>query len=174
MIRRSKRIPVPPGRSVLFVCLGNICRSPTAEAVFRATAQRAGILAALDVDSAGIGDWHVGQPPDRRAIAAAYRRGYDLTRLRGRQVIAEDFDRFHWIFAMDQANLRALEALRPSTYPGYLGLFLTMAPGETLREVPDPYYGGADGFDHVLDLIEEASEALVAKLRTRIPPPEGS
>ena len=173
MIRRSKTIPVPPERSVLFVCLGNICRSPTAEAVFRATAQRAGILTALGVDSAGIGDWHIGQPPDRRAIAAGHRRGYDLTRLRGRQVTADDFDRFHWIFAMDQANLRALEALRPATYPGHLGLFLTMAPGAALREVPDPYYGGADGFDHVLDLIEEASEDLVAKLRTRIPSPEG-
>lgn len=170
MIRRSKQIRVPPECSVLFVCLGNICRSPTAEAVFRATAERAGILSALDVDSAGIGDWHVGQPPDRRAIATAHRRGYDLTRLRGRQVTAEDFDRFHWIFAMDQPNLRALEALRPATYAGHLGLFLGMAPGPAVREVPDPYYGGAEGFDHVLDLIEEASEALVAQLRTRIPP----
>jgi protein-tyrosine phosphatase len=160
---------VPPERSVLFVCMGNICRSPTAEAVFRATAERAGIAAQLFIDSAGTGDWHVGQPPDRRAQAAASRRGYDLASLRGRQVAVEDFDRFGWIFAMDADNLQVLEALRPSDYRGHVGLFLDLVPHAPVREVPDPYYGGPDGFEHVLDLIEDASAALIARLRRHLP-----
>ena len=159
---------VPPERSILFVCMGNICRSPTAEAVFRATAERAGIAKRLHIDSAGTGDWHVGEPPDQRASAAAKKRGYDLSSLRGRQVSEEDFARFGWIFAMDRDNLERLEELRPAGYDGHVGLFLDLVQEADVREVPDPYYGGPEGFDHVLNLIERASEALVAHLRRQV------
>ena len=151
-------------QAILFVCLGNICRSPTAEGVFRARAARAGLADRLEIDSAGTGDWHVGQPPDRRAIAAAATRGYDLASLRARQVAADDFHRFDWILAMDRANLRELAALRPRAYAGHVGLFLDVAPELDVREVPDPYYGGADGFERVLDLIETASDALIERV----------
>lgn len=150
--------------AVLFVCLGNICRSPTAEAVFRAAAQRAGLAARVTVDSAGTGNWHAGNPPDWRAITHAAKRGYDLAPLRARQVSRADFERFDWIFAMDRMNLRELEAMRPSRYGGHLGLFLDVAPHLGKREVPDPYDGGAAGFEHVLDLVEAASESLVSRL----------
>jgi protein-tyrosine phosphatase len=161
-------VPAPPATlpGVLFVCLGNICRSPTAEAVFRARAARAGLNARLRIDSAGTGDWHVGLPPDRRAIAHAAKRGYDLTPLRARQVAPGDFERFRWILAMDRTNLRELDALRPAAFEGHLGLFLDFAPELGVREVPDPYYGGRDGFEHVLDLVEQASDALVERIRT--------
>lgn len=153
--------------SVLFVCMGNICRSPTAESVFRQHAERAGLLDELRIESAGIGDWHAGQPPDTRAIAHARRRGYDLTSLRARQVTWEDFTRFDFILAMDLRNLRDLKALRPADYTGYLGLFLDFAPHLGVREVPDPYFGGADGFETVLELAERASESLLTHLRGR-------
>jgi protein-tyrosine phosphatase len=171
---RDKRVPrpddpsAPAERSVLFVCMGNICRSPTAEAVFRSRAERAGIARDLFIDSAGTGDWHVGEAPDRRATAAAQKRGYDLAWLRGRQVSEADFVRFGWIFAMDEDNLRRLEELRPPEYDGHLGLFLDLVEDADLREVPDPYYGGPQGFEHVLDLIERASDALIAHLRARL------
>jgi protein-tyrosine phosphatase len=150
---------------VLFVCLGNICRSPTAEGVFRASLADAGLAKEVFVDSAGIGDWHVGAPPDRRAIAAARRRGIDLAALRGRQVVPADFARFGWILAMDRSNLDALEEMRPPAFDGHLGLLLDLVPDAGLREVPDPYYGGADGFERVLDLVEQASAALIARIR---------
>ncbi len=153
-----------PRQSVLFVCLGNICRSPTAEAVFRAKAQRAGLAPRLTIDSAGTGEWHVGNPPDWRAIAHAAKRGYDLAPLRARQVSRADFARFDWILAMDRGNLADLERLRPRDYAGHLGLFLEVAPHLGRREVPDPYDGGADGFETVLDLVEAASVALVERL----------
>ncbi|MBK6601091.1 MAG: low molecular weight phosphotyrosine protein phosphatase [Betaproteobacteria bacterium] len=157
---------LPPASSVLFVCMGNICRSPTAEVVFRDVAHRSGLGDVLHIDSAGTGDWHVGAPPDRRAIQAARRRGYDLAALRARQVEVADFVRFGWIFAMDQQNLRALEAMRPPQYPGHLGLFLALAPTMGIDEVPDPYYGGPEGFEHVLDLIERASETVLKRVRS--------
>jgi len=160
-----------PVASVLFVCAGNICRSPTAEGVFRAAAARAGFAARIAADSAGIGDWHTGSPPDRRAIQAARRRGYDLTALRARQVEIGDFTRFGWILAMDRSNLRSLEAMRPHDFAGHLGLLLDLAPELRTREVPDPYYGGPDGFDHVLDLIEAASAVLLARVQHSLPPP---
>ena len=153
-------------RSILFVCMGNICRSPTAEAVFRAAAQRAGIASGLTIDSAGTGEWHVGDPPDWRAIAHAQQRGYDLTALRARQVSRDDFARFDWILAMDRHNLAELKRLRPASYAGHLGLFLEIAPDLATREVPDPYDGGEDGFETVLDLVETASDARVARLRS--------
>jgi protein-tyrosine phosphatase len=151
--------------SVLFVCMGNICRSPTAESVFREHAQRAGLLDELRVESAGIGDWHVGQAPDNRAITHARRRGYDLAGLRARQVTRADFARFDFILAMDLRNLRDLRALCPPDYKGCFGLFLDFAPHLGLREVPDPYYGGADAFEAVLELTERASEGLLAHIR---------
>ena len=157
-----------PSLSVLFVCMGNICRSPTAEGVFRAALKQARLDHPIRIDSAGLGDWHVGQPPDRRAIEAANRRGYNLSKLRARQVTAADFSRFGWILAMDHTNLEALQALRPAWYDGHLGLLLDLVPQTGLREVPDPYYGGTDGFERVLDLVEVASAELVQRLRAQL------
>lgn len=152
---------------VLFVCLGNICRSPTAEGVFRHKLREAGLEGRIEVDSAGTGDWHVGKPPDSRTRRAAQRRGYDLSPLRGRQVAAADFARFDLILAMDQRNLQHLQGLRPATAPTELDLFLRRY-ALALDEVPDPYYGGEEGFERVLDLIEQASEALLAELKGRL------
>lgn len=149
---------------ILFVCLGNICRSPTAEAVFRARAGDAGLLDRLELDSAGTGDWHVGKAPDRRAVAAAALRGYDLSPLRARQVEQADFSRFDLILAMDEQNLADLEHRCPDTASCRLGLFLDYLPTSPLSEVPDPYYGGDDGFRQVLDLIEGASDGLIKAL----------
>ena len=160
----ASAVPAAVRSSVLFVCMGNICRSPTAETVFRDRAARAGLQDELLIESAGIGDWHVGQPPDDRAIAHARRRGYDLSCLRARQVVREDFSRFDWILAMDLRNLRDLRTLRPPDYAGHLGLFLDLAPELGVREVPDPYFGGADGFETVLELTERASDALLARI----------
>jgi protein-tyrosine phosphatase len=153
---------------VLFVCTGNICRSPTAEGVFRVAVDRQGLSDKIRADSAGTHDYHVGEPPDHRAITAAKRRGYDLSALRARQVEARDFQRFNWIMAMDRDHLRILHALRPKDFTGHLGLFLDFAPHVGVREVPDPYYGGFEGFERVLDLTERASVELIAVLRTEI------
>ena len=154
-----------PAPGVLFVCLGNICRSPTAEGVFRAAAERAGMAQHVRIDSAGTGDWHIGEPPDRRAIAAARERGIELAHLRARQVERADFARFDWILAMDCSNLAALDAMRPDSYRGHLGLFLDFAPELGVAEVPDPWSGGPHAFARVLDLVERASEALLAQVR---------
>lgn len=159
-----------PDTAVLFVCLGNICRSPTAEGVFRAAVAQAGLAQRITAESAGLGDWHVGSPPDRRAIQAARRRGYDLTSLRGRQVQVADFRRFGWILAMDEANMRALTEMRPPDYRGHLGLLLDFAPELGVREVPDPYYGGPDGFDRVLDLVEVSTAGLLARIQASLTP----
>ena len=153
-----------PAVAVLFVCLGNICRSPTAEGVFRAALSRAGIANRVRTDSAGLGDWHIGAPPDKRAIEAARRRGYDLSALRGRKVEKEDFTRFDWILCMDESNLKALSGMKPDDFAGHLGLLLDFAPEQGVREVPDPYFGGPAGFDLVLDLIEASAAGLVARL----------
>jgi protein-tyrosine phosphatase len=150
---------------VLFVCMGNICRSPTAEGVFRVAAARAGLIERLHIDSAGTHGYHAGEPPDHRAIAAARARGYDIAARRARQVELDDFARFHWILAMDQANLRVLTELRPGDFQGHLGLFLDLAPELGTREMPDPYYGAAAGFQRVLDLSETVSNALVVRLQ---------
>ncbi|HVE51154.1 MAG TPA: low molecular weight protein-tyrosine-phosphatase [Casimicrobiaceae bacterium] len=150
--------------SVLFVCMGNICRSPTAEGVFRERARLAGVDSRILVASAGTGDWHVGEPPDRRAIAHAEKRGYDLRKQRARQIAIDDYQRFHWILAMDRGILREVNALRPIGHEGHIGLFLDLAPELGVRDVPDPYFGGADGFEKVLDLIEAASESLLRKI----------
>lgn len=146
---------------VLFICLGNICRSPTAEGVFRHLIEKRGLQDQITIDSAGTGDWHIGKGADARAIQAALSRGYDLSSLRARQAIAEDFHQFDYILAMDNANLRDLRQLAPRDYHGHLGLFLDFARGRDYSEVPDPYYGDGEGFELVLDLIEDASEGLL-------------
>ena len=145
---------------VLFVCLGNICRSPTAHGVFQHLVDRHNLRHAITVDSAGTGDWHIGRAPDQRSMATALRRGYDLSVWRARQVSPEDFLRFDYILAMDAQNLRDLQAMRPAHFRGELDLFLRYGAGD-LNEVPDPYYGESDGFDHVLDLVEEAAQGLL-------------
>jgi len=149
---------------VLFVCMGNICRSPIAEGVFRHAAAQAGLLERVQIDSAGTHGYHAGEPPDRRAVLAAKNRGYDLAGIRARQLEREDFARFDWIFAMDQANMRTLVEMRPRDYAGHLGLYLDLAPEVGAREMPDPYYGGPEGFERVLDLTERVTPALLAKL----------
>jgi protein-tyrosine phosphatase len=149
----------------LFVCLGNICRSPTAEGVFRAAAVRAGLQERILIDSAGLGDQHIGWPPDPRAIQAAKRRGYELAGIRGRRVTVADFARFGWIIAMDRDNLRTLTELKPPDFEGYLGLLLDFAPDHATREVPDPYFGGPEGFERVLDLVEASVDGLLQRLR---------
>lgn len=150
---------------VLFVCMGNICRSPTAEAVFRHLVEQNGLAEQILIDSAGTHDYHIGEPPDARTQRAAKRRGYDMNMLRGRQVEAEDFYRFDYVLAMDEANLDILKRLRPRDAQSHLGLFLEFAEHYREREVPDPYFGGAGGFEHVLDLVEDGAAGLLKHLR---------
>lgn len=150
---------------VLFVCLGNICRSPTAHGIFESLIEREGLQSQVDVDSAGTGGWHVGAAPDRRAAAAARERGYRLDHLRARQVVPADFLTFDYVLAMDEANLQALEVITPADARASARLFLEFARNHDQREVPDPYYGGAGGFEHVLDLVEDACEGLLADIR---------
>ncbi len=152
---------------VLFVCLGNICRSPTAQGVFEHLVVREKLSDQVVVDSAGTSGWHIDSAPDARTVQAAISRGYDLRALRGRKAIKEDFDRFDFILAMDQENFDVLNEMKPKEFTGHLGLFLEFASNSTKREVPDPYYGGAKGFDTVLDLIEDASEGLMAHIKTK-------
>jgi protein-tyrosine phosphatase len=150
---------------ILFVCMGNICRSPTAEGVVRRLlAERAPDLR-VQLDSAGTHAYHVGEPPDARAIAAAGRRSIDLSKLRARRVQPEDFERFDLILAMDRENLSRLRELQPGQSTAQLRLMLEFAPDAALEEVPDPYYGGVAGFEQVLDLLEDAAEGLLQALR---------
>ena len=152
---------------VLFVCLGNICRSPTAEGVLRHKLQEAGLAEQVWVDSAGTGAWHVGKAPDRRTAQAALRRGYALDDLRARQVEVADFQRFDLILAMDLNNLSELQRLRPAAAQADLDLFLRRY-ALALDEVPDPYYGGEAGFEQVLDLVEQACDGLLQEIRSRL------
>lgn len=149
---------------ILCVCLGNICRSPTAEAVLRALAAQEARSLTLEVDSAGTADYHIGEPPDRRSQAAAKARGYDLSALRARQVVRSDFERFDWLLAMDRANLVALEQQAPAAMRGKIKLFLSFAPGCGYAEMPDPYYGNADDFTRVVDLAEQGARGLLGAL----------
>lgn len=146
---------------VLMVCLGNICRSPTAEAMLRRKVHEAGLDGRIAVDSAGTSDYHVDSPPDRRAVAHGERRGLAMQQLRGRQVERADFDRFDFILAMDQDNLADLKRIRPAGSRATVALLMSFAPDAGAREVPDPYYGGADGFEQVLDLTEEAADGFL-------------
>ncbi|NUT74609.1 low molecular weight phosphotyrosine protein phosphatase [Pseudomonas sp. C1C7] len=152
---------------VLFVCLGNICRSPTAEGVLRQKLREAGLADQVEVASAGTGDWHVGKAPDKRSQAAARLRGYDLSAQRAQQVTRADFATYDLILAMDNSNLRSLKALQPAKGKAELDLFLRRYQSG-LDEVPDPYYDGEQGFEQVLDLIERATDLLVIELKGRL------
>lgn len=152
---------------ILFVCMGNICRSPSAEGVFRHVLASQAPELQIEIDSAGTHDYHVGSPPDRRSVAAARRRGIDLSSLRARTVAAEDFTHYDLILAMDEDNLSELRRRAPASYHQRIRLMMEFAPQAASRFVPDPYYGGAQGFEEVLDLLEEAAQGLVAELRKR-------
>lgn len=151
--------------SVLFCCMGNICRSPTAEAVFRARVEEAGLSQQILIDSVGTHDYHIGNPPDLRTQKAAKQRGYDMSNLRGRQVELADFTRFDYVLAMDNANMAILYRLCPQAQRERLSLFLEYAAAHREREVPDPYYGGEDGFERVLDMVEDAATGLLQHIR---------
>ena len=149
-------------RRVLFVCLGNICRSPLAEAAFRAEAERIGLD--VEADSAGTGDWHVGQPPDPRARALALTKGHPIDHLRGRQLTRADFTRFTYIFALDQQNLADIRTLAPADANAHIGLLLDEVPGRTGEAVADPYFGDEAGFETTWRDVSEAAKALAARL----------
>lgn len=151
--------------SVLFCCMGNICRSPTAEVVFRSRVEEAGLAQQISIDSVGTHDYHIGDPPDQRTQRAARQRGYDLSSLRGRQVEVADFSRFDYVLAMDNANMAILYRLCPQHQRDRLGLFLEYANRHKEREVPDPYYGGEDGFERVLDMVEDAAAGLLQHIQ---------
>jgi protein-tyrosine phosphatase len=151
-------------KRVLFICLGNICRSPTAEAVMLHKVGQAGLQDAITVDSAGTGNWHIGEAPDDRARRHGAERGYDLEPLRARQIELGDFALFDHVVAMDQANLRELRRLCPPAHVAKVRLLMDFVPGRAGEEVVDPYFGGAAGFETVLDQCEEACDCLIETL----------
>ena len=148
---------------VLFVCLGNICRSPIAQGVFENVLRREGLEAEVSVDSAGTGTWHVGEPPDQRAQRSASSRGLDLSTQRARRIAPEDCETFDYVLTMDEENYRAVASLCRGS--AVVRPFLDFAKDTPESEVPDPFYGGSEGFEHVLDLVEEASEGLIEDIR---------
>lgn len=152
---------------ILFVCLGNICRSPTAEAVMTGLLQQAGLADDVFVDSAGTADWHVGKPADERSVAAAAARGYDMSHLRARQVSEDDFFNFDYILAMDESNFQHLRSMCPENAPTQPLKLLPHYTKQGLTDVPDPYYGGSEGFNQVLDLLEDACAALLHEIQAR-------
>ena len=154
--------------NVLFVCLGNICRSPTAEAVFRSKATSAGIIGQVFIDSCGTGGYHEGESPDPRAQQAGKQNGYDLSSIKARKITHSDFEKFDYILPMDKQNYSNLLAMSDAQYHHKIKLFLDYADGCTEKEVPDPYYGGEDGFGHVIDLIEQASNGLVEEIMRKL------
>lgn len=152
---------------VLFVCKGNICRSPTAEGVFKALVEKEGLSDKISVDSAGTGSWHVGEPPDPRSQEVAKQRGIDLSSIRARQVTRSDFAAFDYVLAMDACNYRKLEKICPFEAEDKLAMFLEFASNKEVTDVPDPYYGGPSGFDDVLDLIENGSKGLLEDIKAK-------
>ena len=150
---------------VLFVCMGNICRSPLAQGVFEDVLRREGLEGEVSVDSAGTGAWHVGSPPDERALSAASLRGVDISSQRARRIKPEDCQNFDYVLTMDEENYRAVAGLCRGS--AVVRPFLDFATDSLETAVPDPYYGGPDGFEHVLDLVEEASEGLLEDIRER-------
>ncbi|WP_040050919.1 low molecular weight protein-tyrosine-phosphatase [Caballeronia concitans] len=154
--------------AVCFVCLGNICRSPSAEAVMRDLVVKAKLTDRIIIDSAGTGDWHIGQPPDERAQRAAKKRGYDLSNLRGRQVAADDFARFDLFIVMDDANASALASVCPPEHRDKIRLLMEFATIDDSRVVVDPYFGGDEGFERVLDQCEDACAGLLDSLRAQL------
>jgi protein-tyrosine phosphatase len=167
LLRRDKPTEpeTEPDYRVLFVCMGNICRSPTVEGVFRSVAARELPERVIEIESAGTHAYHVGEPPDPRAQRAAERRGIDLSRQRARRIRAEDFSRFDLVLAMDPLNVAVMEDICPPEYRSRIRLLLEFAPARGRDDVPDPYYGGSNGFEYVLDLAEEASAGLIAHIR---------
>jgi protein-tyrosine phosphatase len=153
---------------VLFVCMGNICRSPTAHGVFRRLVREEGIDEVIEIDSAGTHAYHVGEPPDRRAQLAAARRGIDLSDLRARRIEPEDFARHDYVLAMDAENLAMLTELCPEEHAYKVRLFMEFAPDWGIEEVPDPYYGGNTGFERVFDMVEAAARGLIEDIRRRL------
>jgi protein-tyrosine phosphatase len=153
--------------SILFVCMGNICRSPTAEGVFRGAIQQKQVQDRFVVESAGTHGYHIGSPPDERAIAHAARRGYDLAQLRARPVVSEDFDKFDFILAMDNVNLRHLKSMSPSRCQHKLELLLNYGHEYAGAEVPDPYYGTPKDFEQALTMIEDGCQGLLEFLISR-------
>lgn len=154
---------------VLFVCTGNICRSPSAEGVFRSLIEREGLTHAIGADSAGTHAYHVGEPPDPRSTAAAHQRGFRMDDLRARKVRPSDFDEFDLVLAMDRGHHQILSDLCPPERTERLALFLDFAPELGASDVPDPYYGGPEGFERVLDMIEAGALGLLAHLRRNLP-----
>ena len=152
---------------VLFVCMGNICRSPTAHGVFRALVEKEGLSQAVEIDSAGTHAYHVGSAPDSRAQATAQERGIDISDLVARRVEPDDFDLFDFVVAMDQDNYMSLSEICPDQHVDKIYMFMDFADHMRTREVPDPYYGGPSGFDRVFDLVEAASEGLLQEIRQR-------
>ena len=150
---------------ILFVCMGNICRSPTAQGVFEQLVEAHDLADSVVIDSAGTHAYHVGEQPDKRAAQAAARRGIDMSSQRARRVAEADFEEFDLVLAMDHDNYEELGAVCPPGHEGKLRLFLDFAPDVTEREVPDPYYGGPGGFERVLDLVEMAAAGLLADIR---------
>jgi protein-tyrosine phosphatase len=150
---------------VLFVCWGNICRSPLAQGVFEDVLRREELDDEVFVDSAGTGSWHVGSPPDHRAQRSASARGLDLSAQRARRILADDCEEFDYVLTMDEQTYRTVASLCRGS--AVVRPFLDFAPHSPEREIPDPYYGGPDGFEHVLDLVEEASEGLLDDIRDR-------
>ena len=156
---------MPKPVRVLFVCMGNICRSPTAEGVFRKLHKELAPTLDIEADSAGTHAYHIGEPPDARSQAAALKRGVDISGLRGRQATFQDFHEFDYVIAMDSDNLRRLQAIRPKEAKGQLRLLLEYAPAAGALDVPDPYYGGPGGFEKVLDLVEQGGRGLLEDIR---------
>ncbi|MDT8387559.1 MAG: low molecular weight protein-tyrosine-phosphatase [Thiogranum sp.] len=154
--------------SVLFICMGNICRSPTAQGVFTRLVEDAQLSHLIQIDSAGTHAYHVGNPPDERATQAAARRGIDLSPQRARRVEVADFERFDYLLAMDRSNLEDLLIECPEPHQQKLRLFLDFADQPSQQDVPDPYYGGPQGFERVLDLVEEAAQGLLQDIRSRL------
>jgi low molecular weight protein-tyrosine phosphatase len=150
---------------VLFVCLGNICRSPTAEGVFRKLVRDEKLEHLFEIDSAGTHAYHIGEPPDERARAACARRGIDIGRLRGRKAVSADIEKFDYVLAMDRENYEDLRDICPPGHEARIRLFMEFAADRPEQEVPDPYFGGASGFDRVLDMIEDAARGLLADIR---------
>lgn len=153
---------------VLFVCSGNICRSPTAEGVFRKLVETAGLAGQVGIDSAGTHGYHQGEPPDPRTQEAALRRGVDLSDQRARAVVVTDFRRFDLIVAMTREHQRHLERAKPKGSAADIRLFLDFVPDASVQDVPDPYYGGPDGFEHVFDLIETGARAILVHVQGRL------
>jgi protein-tyrosine phosphatase len=157
-------------KSVLFVCLGNICRSPIAEGIFRHIAAQRGFSNHFKIGSAGLGSWHIGRPPDMRAQEAVRAMGIDISNVRARRVTPGDFESYDLILAMDRANRNALLRMAPVQYRDKIKLFLTYAPNLSVQEVPDPFFGQTDNFDYVCQLVDAACRGLLVNLTSQTPP----